>query len=38
MDILFKEINPSKEIIKNAKENQIKHFNEVNKNYPHLEY
>ena len=38
MDILFKEINPSKEIIKRAKEKQIEHFNDVNSNYPYLEY
>jgi len=38
MDKLFKEINPSKEIILRAKQNQKKHFEEVNLNYPHLEY
>jgi len=38
MDILLKEIKPSKEIIDRAKKRQIDHFNEVNKNYPHLEY
>jgi len=38
MDKLFKEINPSKEVILKAKEQQKIHFNEVNKNYPHLEY
>jgi len=38
MDILFKKLNPSKELIMNAKERQNQHFMEVNKNYPHLEY
>jgi len=38
MDILFKEINPSKELIIRAKQNQIEHFKEVNQNYPYLEY
>jgi len=38
MDKLFKEINPSKEIILKAKEKQKKHFEQVNKNYPQLEY
>jgi len=38
MDILFKEINPNKELILEAKEKQTKHFKEVNKNYPQLEY
>ena len=38
MDILFKEINPSKKIILKAKYNQEQHFAEVNKNYPNLEY
>ncbi len=38
MDKLFKEINPSKEIILKAKQNQQKHFEEVNKNYRQLEY
>ena len=38
MDKLFKEINPNKEIILRAKENQKKHFEEVNRNYPQLEY
>jgi len=38
MDILFKEINPSKEIIKRAKERQVEHFNDVNMNYSQLEY
>lgn len=38
MDILFKKLNPSNEIIKRSKEKQIQHFNNVNKNYPGLEY
>jgi hypothetical protein len=38
MDILFKKINPSKEIILKAKEKQNEHFSDVNKNYPYLEY
>jgi len=38
MDILLKKINPSKEIIIEAKKRQVQHFNEVNKNYTHLEY
>ena len=38
MDDLIKKLNPSKELIKLTKEKQIKHFNDVNKNYPHLEY
>ena len=38
MDVLFKEINPSKDIILKAKNAQIKHFSEVNTNYPNLEY
>jgi hypothetical protein len=38
MDNLFKQINPSKEIILRAKKTQRYHFAEVNKNYPYLEY
>lgn len=38
MDKIMKELNPSSEIIKRSKERQIMHFQEVNKNYPHLEY
>lgn len=38
MDVLFKEINPSSEIIKRVKERQMQHFSEVNTNYPQLEY
>lgn len=38
MDILLKELNPSKDIIIKAKKRQIEHFNEVNMNYPNLEY
>ena len=38
MDKLFKEINPSKDVIERAKDKQKQHFNEVNKNYPYLEY
>jgi hypothetical protein len=38
MDGLLKELNPSKEQISNAKNLQILHFSEVNKNYPYLEY
>jgi len=38
MDVLFKEINPSKDIILNAKNAQMYHFSEVNRNYPNLEY
>jgi uncharacterized protein YeaO (DUF488 family) len=38
MDILLKEINPSNEIILKAKYNQEQHFNDVNTNYPNLEY
>ncbi len=38
MDKLFKEINPSRDIILKAKDIQRQHFNQVNKNYPQLEY
>jgi len=38
MDILFKKLNPGKEIIKMAKENQRQHFSEVNEKYSNLEY
>ena len=38
MDKLFKEINPSKQTILNAKKQQTFHFSEVNKNYPNLKY
>lgn len=38
MDKMFREINPSNEIIVRSKEKQIKHFSEVNKNYPNLQY
>jgi uncharacterized protein YeaO (DUF488 family) len=38
MDNLFKEINPSPELIKRAKEKQIEHFKEVNSKYQNLEY
>ena len=38
MDVLFRELNPSKKMILEAKEKQKQHFNEVNKNYPNLEY
>jgi hypothetical protein len=38
MDVLFKEINPSKDLILKAKEIQKEHFNQVNKNYPQLKY
>jgi hypothetical protein len=38
MDFLFKEINPDKALILNAKKKQTEHFNSVNINYPHLEY
>lgn len=38
MDILFKKLNPSREMILKSKECQIDHFNEVNRNYPNLEY
>jgi hypothetical protein len=38
MDILFKQIDPSRNIILKAKEVQIQHFNEVNRKYPQLEY
>jgi hypothetical protein len=38
MNILFKEINPSNEMILDAKKRQTEHFNEVNKNYLNLEY
>ena len=37
-DELFKEINPDKVFILRAKQRQIEHFNEVNRNYPILEY
>jgi hypothetical protein len=38
MDILFKELNPSKQMIIEAKEKQKEHFNAVNTNYPNLQY
>ncbi|MDD5770503.1 MAG: HEXXH motif-containing putative peptide modification protein, partial [Candidatus Gracilibacteria bacterium] len=38
MDEMFKNFNPSKELILKAKEKQLQHFQEVNKNYPYLEY
>ncbi len=38
MDILFRDLNPSKKMILEAKEKQKQHFNEVNKNYLNLEY
>ncbi len=38
MDILFKEMNPSNEMIKTVRERQRIHFQEVNMNYPNLEY
>lgn len=38
MDLLFKKLNPSNEIITRAKKRQIEHFNEVNKKYSYLEY
>jgi hypothetical protein len=38
MDKLFKEINPSKNLILRSKEIQKEHFNQVNINYPQLEY
>ncbi|MDD5213070.1 MAG: HEXXH motif-containing putative peptide modification protein [Candidatus Gracilibacteria bacterium] len=37
-DLLFKKLNPSKDIILKAKEKQNEHFISVNKNYPYLEY
>jgi len=38
MDGIIKDLKPSNEIIKIAKEKQQEHFNLVNKNYPNLEY
>lgn len=38
MDKIMKELKPSDDIIKKSKAMQIKHFNEVRKNYPNLEY
>ncbi len=38
IDKNFKEINPSNDIINRAKLAQKQHFNEVNRNYPYLEY
>ena len=38
MDTLFKKLNPNKEVINSAKSKQIEHFNQVNNNYPNLEY
>ncbi|NVP18077.1 hypothetical protein HUU51_05165, partial [Candidatus Gracilibacteria bacterium] len=38
MDILLKKLNPGVDIISRAKDLQIKHFNEVNLNYPYLKY
>lgn len=38
MDILLKKLNPWVDIISRAKDLQIKHFNEVNLNYPYLKY
>ncbi len=38
MDILFKKLSPSKQIILRAKQRQTQHFLEVNQNYPKLEY
>lgn len=38
MDIIFKELKPTDELIKRAKEKQVKHFQEVNLNYKNLEY
>lgn len=38
MDKLFKEINPSSNIITEAKIKQTQHFNSVNRKYPYLEY
>lgn len=38
MDKLFRELNPSSEIIKRAKERQEEHFRNVNLNYSNLEY
>jgi len=38
MDGIIKDLKPSNEIIKIAKEKQQEHFNSVNKNYPNLEY
>ncbi len=38
MDKLFKEINPSNELIVRAKERQQEHFKQVNRNYSNLEY
>jgi hypothetical protein len=38
MDNLLRKLNPSKDIILQAKKKQILHFKEVFANYPHLEY
>jgi len=38
MDILLKELKPTKEQLKEVKNIQFKHFYEVNKNYPYLKY
>ena len=37
-DQLYKDVNPEAEIVANAKRAMIGHFQEVNSNYPHLEY
>ncbi|MDD2907716.1 MAG: HEXXH motif-containing putative peptide modification protein [Candidatus Gracilibacteria bacterium] len=38
MDDILRELNPSKDIIKIARNKQIEHFKQVNFKYPHLEY
>jgi hypothetical protein len=38
MDLLLKEMKPTKADLEKAKYKQNLHFMEVNKNYPHLEY
>jgi hypothetical protein len=38
MDDLLKQLKPSSSQIQRAKEIQMQHFKNVNKNYPYLEY
>lgn len=38
MDELIKELSPSNEILQRSKDNQRRHFEEVNRNYPYLMY
>ena len=38
MDDLLKQLKPSKQQLLNARKIQEQHFNEINRNYPHLKY